>query len=210
MTAPIEEVQRPYRRFGPGYREEVALRGGRRVRLGLLRPEHAPLLLQAFERLSARSRHLRFFAGKKKLSDVEVRYLTEVDGERHFALGAAVRTARGWEGVGVARFVELPAHPHGAELALTILDELQGLGLGSVLLDRLVAAALERGYTQLNAEVLWENRRMLRLLRRASPATVVRARAGVLEVEVPLRRHRESGWFPAYTPGEESLGASSA
>jgi GNAT superfamily N-acetyltransferase len=181
----------PCRRFVPGYREDVLLRGGR-ARLSLLLPSHAPLLSRGFDRLSSRSRYLRFFASKKRLTADELRYLTELDGERHFALAAALRAYDGWEGAGVARFVALPDRPGAAEFALTILDAMQGMGLGTLLFDRLCAAARERGYAQFRATVLKENRAMLRVIQRVSPAAVVRVSEGQLLLEVPLVRDGEA------------------
>ena len=62
----------------------------------------AALLTDGFARLSARSRRSRFFTGKVRLSEAEVRYLTNVDHHDHEALGAVSRDGRG---VGVARYV---------------------------------------------------------------------------------------------------------
>jgi GNAT superfamily N-acetyltransferase len=186
MLALTDHEPLPRRRFMPGYREDVLLHGGRRARLSLLLPSHAPLVARGFERLSSRSRYLRFFTNKKSLGADELRYLTELDGEHHFALAAAMRSADGWEGAGVARFVALPDHPGAAEPALTVVDAVQGTGLGTMLFERLCAAARERGYTQLRAAVLPENRSMLRVMKRVSPTTIVRFREGWLELEVPL------------------------
>lgn len=54
----------------------------------------------------------------------------------------------------------------GAELAIAVADEFQGAGLGRALLERLLAAAQERGLTAVVAQVRCDNHRMLRLLRR--------------------------------------------
>ncbi|TMA15032.1 MAG: hypothetical protein E6J85_20515 [Deltaproteobacteria bacterium] len=92
--------------FDAAWREKAALSDGRKVDLRLLRPDDAPLLALGFEKLSDESRVRRFHGPRPHLSADELRYLTQIDGENHFALGAL--DAAG-EGVGVARFVPLPS-----------------------------------------------------------------------------------------------------
>src|SRR6185369_4459759 len=100
-------------------------------------------------------------------------YLTHLDGERHFALGAitAPDEGGGLRGLGVARFVRVAARPEAAEPAITVVDEAQGKGLGRLLLARLTAAAVERGVTTFCFEVLASNEPMRALIENLSPAT---------------------------------------
>src|SRR5262245_5696627 len=96
------------RRFTIDYREDHALRDGTPIVLRLLRPEDKWLLADGLARMSPESRFRRFFTHRDHLSAHELAYLTEIDQERHFALGA-VRLDDGREvGLGVARFVVLP------------------------------------------------------------------------------------------------------
>ncbi|HSP79802.1 MAG TPA: GNAT family N-acetyltransferase [Myxococcaceae bacterium] len=160
----------PYRRFNPQYRERLRLAEGTWVELRLVRPEDGALLREGFERLSPRSRYQRFLGARPRLSEEEVRYLTWVDGEAHFALGAVTWGPDGREvGLGVARFIRLPGRPEVAELAVTVVDEAQGKGLGGLLVRRLVEAARERGLERLECRVLPFNRQMYRMLRALTP-----------------------------------------
>jgi hypothetical protein len=62
----------------------------------------AQRFVEAFERLSDRSRYRRFLSARRRLSTVEVRYLTEVDHRDHEALVAI--DAESGSGVG-SRYV---------------------------------------------------------------------------------------------------------
>ena len=107
-------------RYGEAYEETVQLSDGQRVQLRPMRSTDKQLLLEGFERMSPDSRYARFMAPKATLSDRELRYLTEVDGIDHFALGAIRRhLVSKPEGVGSARFVRLSDEPDTAEAAVT-------------------------------------------------------------------------------------------
>jgi len=175
-------------RFVEGYQEEGQLRDGSPVALRPIRPEDKDALRQGLARMSPHSRYLRFFTSKESLSSAELRYLTEVDGRDHFALVAGRTAEHGpGTGLGVARFIRLRDQPDVAEFALAVVDEAQGQGLGGLLLQRLAAAAAERGVHWFRCEVLAENRPMEKLLR--DVGTEVRVKAlgdGVMEMEIPI------------------------
>lgn len=172
-------------RFGAGYREEVTLKNGTEVTLRLIRPDDKSLLQRGLSRLSERSRHLRFLGQRSStFSDAELAYLTEVDAIDHLALLALVSG----EIVGVARLVRNASDPRAGEPAFTVIDAYQGLGLGRILLARLVDAACERGIDRLEAAMFAGNRAMMTLFRQISPAvTSRRDYADVLVVDIPLR-----------------------
>jgi GNAT superfamily N-acetyltransferase len=173
--------------FDDGYEEHAHLRDGAEVLLRPVRPSDKQLLREGFDKLSPESRYLRFFAPKHELSDDELRYLTEVDGERHFAIGALRCGADGVEeGLGVARFVQLEQEPGAAEAAIAVLDEMQGKGLGSLLFQRLVAAAAERGISRFRCEVLGSNQSMQDFMRAQAPDATLRWDHGVAIIELPL------------------------
>ena len=107
----------------------VVLRDGSAVLIRQVRSTDAPLLADGFARLSAASRQMRFLGVKKQLSAAELRYLTDVDHHDHEALGALDQA--GGHGVGIARYIRDADDPQAAEIAVTIVDEWQGRGLGT-------------------------------------------------------------------------------
>ena len=111
----------------------VVLRDGSAVLIRQVRSTDAALLADGFARLSAASRQMRFLGVKKELSAAELRYFTDVDHHDHEALGAL--DLAGGHGVGIARYVRDADDPQAAEIAVTIVDDWQGRGLGTELLD---------------------------------------------------------------------------
>lgn len=121
-----------------------------------------PLLLSGFERMSPRSRYLRFFTPTPGLTRSQLAYLSEHDHHDHVALGILDRE----EPVAVGRFVRYDDDPESADTALTVIDEYQGRGVARTLVKILAMAARHRGVRWLHFDVLAENRAMLAVLDR--------------------------------------------
>src|ERR1039457_3339926 len=118
-------------------------------------PDHKQQFVEAFERLSDRSRYRRFLSTRRRLSTSDVRYLTEVDHHDHEALVAVDRESG--TGVGVARYIRLKTDPCVAELAVTVVDDWQGQGVGGRLTEELADRARAEGITSFTALVLADN-----------------------------------------------------
>jgi RimJ/RimL family protein N-acetyltransferase len=164
-------------------RDPIRLVDGRSVPVRPLERSDREELAAMVERLSDRSRYLRFAAPKPRLTRRELDHLVDVDHHRNEAL-VALDPATG-RGIAVVRWVSVPGEPGAAEVAVTVADDWQGRGLGSAILARLVAMARAEGLATLRASVLAVNRRSIAMLRRAGfracPAT-----GGLLEYELPL------------------------
>ncbi len=177
--------------FDADYFERAALRDGTEVELRLVRPSDKALMLEGFQGLSDRSRYQRFLAAKPRLNSRELAYLTELDGARHLAIGALSRDAEGREHpLGVGRLVVLDDAGRLAEPAVTVVDAAQGKGLGSLLLQRLIAAAGERGVQRFTCDVLASNRAAIAMLREAAEDVEVEIESGVAHVTFALPRVR--------------------
>jgi GNAT superfamily N-acetyltransferase len=185
------------RRYGPDFSEDVALADGSKAVIRTVRPEDRELLRRGFDALSPESRYLRFFSTKLRLSEKELEYLTNVDGENHFAIGASRFDEVGREeGLGIGRFIRDAEHPEVAEPALAVIDHAQGLGLGTLLLGHLTAAARERGIEVFQCELLAHNTTMARLLEEISPELSLKdIGSGIIEATVPLP-HAEADGAP--------------
>jgi RimJ/RimL family protein N-acetyltransferase len=161
----------------------VVLRDGSQVLIRQVRSADAQLLADGFARLSARSRWMRFLTTKKELSTAELQYFTDVDHHDHEALGALDH--RDGSGVGIARYIRSAEDPHAADIAVTIVDDWQGRGLGTELLAQLSARACQEGIRRFTALVADENAAVAGLLRNKS-ASLVRREAYTLEYEITL------------------------
>ena len=162
----------------------IALRDGARVRIRQGHRSDRELLLRGFERLSPASRYRRFLAPMPELSESMVRHLTEIDHHHHEAM-IALDEQTG-EGIGVARYVRDPDRPDVAEVAVTVVDDWQGRGVGTLLLEVISARASEEGITTFTALMLAANQEMMDLLKELAPIRVLDRETGRVEIEVPL------------------------
>jgi acetyltransferase len=124
---------------------------------------------EAFEGLGPESRHFRFFTAVRELPPSVLERLatsTAPVNAAIIAFDAAADLPDHPEGkpIGVARWMGNPEGP--PELSVTVIDEYQGLGVGSRLMDALLVLARKRGVRRIIADVLRENVAMRTLINR--------------------------------------------
>ncbi|WP_420455404.1 GNAT family N-acetyltransferase [Rubrivirga sp.] len=138
----------------------LTLRNGHPVALRPIEPADRDRLAAGFDALSPTSRRLRFLGSVSSLSDAHLRYLTEVDGRDHVAWVALDLVDPSAPGFGVGRFVRLGSGESVAEFSLTVLDTVQGHGVGQLLLAVLAVVAPTVDVDTLRGVVGRENERM--------------------------------------------------
>lgn len=143
--------------------EEVLLPDGRHLTLRPVRPEDEPAFQQLFAKLSPEDIRMRFFVSKKALSHPLAARLTQIDYDREMALVLAEPAISGQRDVHGA--VHISADPDGerAEFAIMLSRDMVGLGLGPLLMRRMIDYGRSKGLQEIVGDVLRENRPMLRL-----------------------------------------------
>ena len=136
--------------------------GGERFLIRPIRPADAAEHDAFFHRLSPEDIRLRFFAAVRELTPAQLDKFTRLDYDRDMAL-IAVREEAG-QTVGVARLVR-EDDPLVAEFAVIVQHDLQGRGLATHLMRRLLDWAPRHGVREVIGEILAENRAMIDLAR---------------------------------------------
>lgn len=140
------------------------LRDGSVVAIRPIQPDDKERLSAAFERLSEESRRRRFMVPAERLTPEDLVYLTEVDHRRHEALVAT--DPDGGEILGVARWVRQPGRREVAELAVAVVDDWQGRGMGTELVAAANRRAREEGVERYHAIVSTDNVQVIEALER--------------------------------------------
>jgi GNAT superfamily N-acetyltransferase len=170
------------------YFSEDVLRDGGSIHVRAIRPADKERLREFSRGLSPRSVYFRFFAPKKKLSAGELARFTELDFERHVALVATVGHNEEERIIGVGRYIvplTEPTPPRSAEVAFVTIDEHQGRGIASVLLSHLLLIAKRKGIREFQADVLRENRAMLRVFEKSGLRARRNVESGVMHLAFP-------------------------
>jgi GNAT superfamily N-acetyltransferase len=86
--------------------------------------------------------------------------------------------------IGGAQYIR--AEGGRAEVSISVTDEFQGRGIGSILIGQLAQAAADHGITRFVADVLPENHAMINVFRSSGFQVSIRATPGAIEVEFPI------------------------
>jgi GNAT superfamily N-acetyltransferase len=159
------------------YETDLDLRDGPRVHVRPITSADEAALTLFLARLSPRSLAFRFFSAGVRPA-VAARRAVAMDGHDQVGL---VAIADG-EIVGHAMYARTSTG--AVEIAFAVADELQGHGLGTLMLVEIAAAARENGFEELEAEVMPSNHRMLDVFAGSGFPMKVRAEPGVVHVQM--------------------------
>jgi GNAT superfamily N-acetyltransferase len=147
--------------------DRLVLDDGRSVVVRPVLPQDADAEQLFVRGLSPSSRLRRFHIGIRELAPDLLRALTDIDQRRHVAI-VAQRDDDADEPaiVADARYV-LQDDSSEAEFAIAVADDWQGVGLGRMLIQRLMLHARRHGVTRLVGDVLHDNARMIAMVRQS-------------------------------------------
>lgn len=135
-------------------------------RVGSVRPHNKKQISDGLRDMSPETIRYRFLGSKRDFSERELQYLTVLDGWNHYAIGIEEREKLK-RGVGIVRMVRASHSETEAEIAITIIDEYQKMGLGTFFLDLIMLAAWERKIETLSFTFLPQNEAIAKLINRA-------------------------------------------
>ncbi len=169
------------------WESDVLLADGRPVRVRLARADDGARLRAFHARLSPDTVYLRYFSAKPRLSQRFIDAFTHVNLPRHavlFALdGDAIVAMASYDRVGES---------DAAEFAVVVDDAHQGRGIGTLLLEHLVAIAREHGIRRVVADTLPHNKPMLRVFADSGFPVERSFKDGIAHVAFPIERTPEA------------------
>ncbi|QSE75148.1 bifunctional acetate--CoA ligase family protein/GNAT family N-acetyltransferase [Aeromonas media] len=173
---------RPY----PTELEEGAwLKDQSHVLLRPIRPEDEPAHKQFVLKVSDEDRYKRFFADVGELGHEELARMTQIDYDREMAFVAVGQDgAFSQQILGVVRAISNPDQSD-AEFAILVRSDLKGLGLGKLMMEKIVRYARERGIGQLSGMTMPSNRGMINLAKRLGFQIDIQLEDGVVNMVLP-------------------------
>lgn len=142
--------------------------GDTTVRVRPVAPDDGAALVGVLERMSLRTRWLRFHSPVARFSHAQLRMLLDVDHHHRGVLVAEVELGPArWQLIGFAQYARIG--PDRADAAIVLEDAWQGRGIGKALALELVTAARNAGIVAFTSEILTENHRTLKFARALAP-----------------------------------------
>lgn len=176
-----------------GYAADGVLSDGGSIHLRALGAGDGERLPELFSETRDPTPLYRLFRVERRPSVDELqRFLAELDYVRKFALAATVFDGERERIVGVGRY--LATAREGAEVAIAVDREHQGLGIGTLLLEHLDRAARANGIKELSTTILASNSRLLQIFAKSGFAVRERYEGGMVQVALATEdtlRHRE-------------------
>jgi GNAT superfamily N-acetyltransferase len=168
---------------------DEVLRDGTPVTLRAARSDDGSKILQAFRKLRQETVYTRFFGYKSDVSDVELKRITDGDFSRDVALLVTIGSGEEEVVIGGASYFSTTTapQPHSAELAFTVEDDYQGLGVASLLMRHMVNVARKNKLKSLEADVLASNLPMLAVFRNSGLRMALRHDGDVVHVTLSLQ-----------------------
>jgi len=162
---------------------DATLLDGSVVCLRRVTPSDENRLREFFAALDSRSQAFRFFCGGVDLSQAAHEMARAGDGKRY---GLLASRQPGGPVLGHGLYIALG--DGRAEVAFAVAHDLQGRGLGTILLEDLAAVAADAGIDTFIAEVLAQNHRMLEVFCESGFAVETEKKEGTVRVRMPTTR----------------------
>ncbi|WP_114418844.1 acetate--CoA ligase family protein [Marinospirillum perlucidum] len=178
-------------------RKTVTLKDGREVEVRPIRGEDSVALLRFHSRLSEESIRFRYFHNKADLTKRDLSLLTQINYDRQMAFIVEQTLEDGSKEIlGVSR-VWTDADNIRTEFSVIIRDDLQGLGLGSLLMNKLISYSKSVGTLEMIGKIMVENHPMRGLMKHLGFKCTYNLEEQVIDAVLPLnephsdwQRHR--------------------
>ena len=171
------------------YAFEERLKNSAEVTVRAVRSDDGEKIRRAFKGLERETVYTRFFGYKADVTDQELRRITEADFKGDAALLVTIGSGEEEIVIGGASYfgVDARSEVRSAEMAFTVEEDYQGLGVGTCLMRHLVGLAQSKGLTRLEADVLVRNVPMLNVFRRSGLPLTLRRDGDVFHIALEIR-----------------------
>ncbi len=174
---------RPY----PRELEETIDWHGAPLLLRPIRPEDGPAHLAFFDALTPDDIRYRMFVRIRELQPSQLARFTQIDYDREMAFIATRKNAEGVnETLAVGRVVADPDNT-SAEFAVTVRSDLKGMGLGRIMMEKLIGYCRARGTGEIVGEALPQNSRIVAMVKKLGFEVTIDGEEGIRKMRLALR-----------------------
>ncbi|ELR65775.1 Protein acetyltransferase [Photobacterium marinum] len=173
------------------HEEEATLKNGTSILLRPILPEDEPKHKAFISQVSVDDLYKRFFSDVGELNHEAMANLTQIDYDREMAFVATqqITNEKGENEeiiIGVCRALSDPDNID-AEFAILVRSDLKGVGLGSILMDKIIRYCKQRGLSQISGMTMPSNRGMIMLAQKVGFNIDIQMEDGIVEMLLPLK-----------------------
>ncbi len=165
------------------------MKDGSEVTIRPIMPEDEPQVVKFHQSLSEQTVYMRYFhmiALSQRIAHERLTRICYVDYDREIALVAEQKDAAGERNIlGIGRLTKEPG-TDDAQFAILVADPVQGRGLGSELVHRLLEISRKEGVKRITAEILQDNYAMQKICERLGFHLTRDPEEGVVKVQIEL------------------------
>ena len=171
------------------YPEKVAcshrFRDSLTVRFRAIKPSDEEEMRRLFYRFSDQAVYYRYFSPIKTMPHQKMQEYVNVDYRHTMSIVAIVDESGVEKIIGEARYVKTQGEPF-ADTAFIVDEQYQGMGISTYLFNLLIRAAREEGIAGFKADVLENNRAMLKVYEKALYPVQTVLSGGVYKITIPF------------------------
>jgi acyl-CoA hydrolase/GNAT superfamily N-acetyltransferase len=157
------------------------------VNFRAIKPSDEEEMRKLFYRFSDNTVYYRYFSHVKSMPHKEMQEYVNIDYQKTLSIVGTIAESGGERIIAEGRYVRLSDRPSYAEVAFVVDENYQGKGIASFLLKMLIQAAAEQGIEGFSADVLYDNKAMLKVFEKASFPINAVIKYGVYNLTFPLK-----------------------
>ncbi len=166
--------------------DEHTFKRGVAVRFRAIRPSDEEAMRRFFYRFSEQAIYYRFFYSIRTMAHDKMQEYVNVDYSKGMSIVGLVGGPGSENIIAEARFIRDERDGYG-DIAFLIEEQYHGIGIGTYLLNMLIRLAKEQGLKGLTAEVLSENKSMMKIFEKAKLPLSAHLSDGVYHIRMPFR-----------------------
>ncbi|GLT18723.1 protein lysine acetyltransferase [Vibrio zhanjiangensis] len=167
------------------YEEKRQLKDGTSILMRPILPEDEPNHANFVSKVSKEDLYNRFFSDVGELNHEALANLTQIDYDREMAFIAVSNPDSDPEIIGVSRALLNPDNTD-AEFAILVRSDLKGLGLGKLLMQKIIKYCRQKGTKQISGVTMPTNRGMLMLAQKLGFELDVQFEDGIADMVLRL------------------------
>ena len=155
------------------------------VRFRAIKPSDEEDMRRLFYRFSDQAVYYRYFSPIKTMPHQKMQEYVNVDYRHTMSIVAIVDESGVEKIIGEARYVKTQGEPF-ADTAFIVDEQYQGMGISTYLFNLLIRAAREEGIAGFKADVLENNRAMLKVYEKALYPVQTVLSGGIYKITIPF------------------------